>query len=62
MTENINLLRRTHISSNGITLSHLQAVVPYGGSQITQSTLPLAQSTCPLILNNPLYKFHNYLF
>ena len=30
----------SHIGSNGITLSHLQAVVPYGGSVSTKSTEP----------------------
>ena len=30
----------SHIGSNGIILSHLQAVVPYGGSVSTKSTEP----------------------
>ena len=30
----------SHRGSNGMIMSHLQAVVPYGKSHITQSTLP----------------------
>ena len=52
----------SHIGSNGMIESHLQAVVPYGGSANTISTLPLwisfmrsRQSPCinqtPLSLN-----------
>jgi len=36
----IILFSCSHIDSKGITVSHLQAVVPYGGSVIIQSILP----------------------
>jgi hypothetical protein len=46
----------SHIGSNGIMLSHLQAVVPYGGSVKTMSTEP---SGMPFIISrqSPFIKF-----